>query len=150
MVRFVVIFTNVFSISRKDLVTSVAILICFILGAAATAPLKTIACTLILSCLYCFVHSLNLGLLYNLGPNPSLVSIVHVGVSGRCGLIVSVCSTCIAASNMELSGKLKVAAVCAIGVAGSLFIGYCIYFDRKRRSHPDYKKKVIESELVFQ
>eukprot|EP00731_Ephydatia_muelleri_P028012 Em0019g885a len=25
----------------------------------------------------------------------------------------------------------------------SLFIGYCVYFDRKRRSDPDYKKKVL-------
>lgn len=30
------------------------------------------------------------------------------------------------------------------GVCGSLFIGYCIYFDKKRRSAPDYKKKVLE------
>jgi hypothetical protein len=24
-------------------------------------------------------------------------------------------------------------------------LGYCIYFDRKRRSDPDFKKKLIES-----
>lgn len=29
-------------------------------------------------------------------------------------------------------------------VAGSLFVGYCIYFDKKRRSHPDYKKNLFE------
>ncbi|KAL5290703.1 TOMM20 family protein [Megaselia abdita] len=31
----------------------------------------------------------------------------------------------------------------AAGVAG-LFLGYCIYFDKKRRSDPEYKKKVRE------
>lgn len=31
----------------------------------------------------------------------------------------------------------------ATGAIG-LFIGYCIYFDKKRRSDPDYKKKIIE------
>lgn len=30
----------------------------------------------------------------------------------------------------------------AAGVAGTLFLGYCIYFDNKRRSDPEYKKKV--------
>lgn len=33
--------------------------------------------------------------------------------------------------------------VCAVGFAGSLFLGYCVYFDKKRRSDPDYKKKVL-------
>ncbi|GAB0090697.1 Tom20 [Sergentomyia squamirostris] len=32
----------------------------------------------------------------------------------------------------------------AAGVAGTLFLGYCIYFDHKRRSDPEYKKKVRE------
>lgn len=32
----------------------------------------------------------------------------------------------------------------AAGVAGTLFIGYSIYFDRKRRSDPEYKRKVRE------
>lgn len=35
----------------------------------------------------------------------------------------------------------------AAGVAGTLFLGYCIYFDKKRRSDPDYKKKIRESKL---
>jgi len=30
------------------------------------------------------------------------------------------------------------------GVAGTLFLGYCIYFDRKRRSDPEFKKKLRE------
>ena len=30
------------------------------------------------------------------------------------------------------------------GICGGLFIGYCIYFDKKRRSDPNYKKKVLE------
>ncbi|XP_013114299.1 mitochondrial import receptor subunit TOM20 homolog [Stomoxys calcitrans] len=38
----------------------------------------------------------------------------------------------------------KTAIGIAAGVAGTLFIGYCIYFDNKRRSDPDYKKKVRE------
>lgn len=32
----------------------------------------------------------------------------------------------------------------AAGVAGTLFLGYCIYFDRKRRADPEYKMKVHE------
>uniref|UniRef100_A0A1A9ZBT9 Mitochondrial import receptor subunit TOM20 homolog n=1 Tax=Glossina pallidipes TaxID=7398 RepID=A0A1A9ZBT9_GLOPL len=38
----------------------------------------------------------------------------------------------------------KTALSIAAGVAGTLFIGYCIYFDKKRRSDPDYKRKVRE------
>jgi len=38
----------------------------------------------------------------------------------------------------------KTAIGIAAGVAGTLFIGYCIYFDKKRRSDPEYKKKVRE------
>jgi len=34
---------------------------------------------------------------------------------------------------------LGIAAVC-----GTIFMGYCIYFDRKRRSAPDFKKKLRE------
>jgi len=30
------------------------------------------------------------------------------------------------------------------GVAGTLFVGYCIYFDRQRRSDPQYRKKLRE------
>ncbi|KAK7065726.1 Mitochondrial import receptor subunit TOM20 [Halocaridina rubra] len=33
--------------------------------------------------------------------------------------------------------------ICA-GVAGALFIGYCIYFDQRRRSDPNFKKKLRE------
>lgn len=35
----------------------------------------------------------------------------------------------------------------AIGFT-SLFVGYCIYFDHKRRHDPDYKKKLRERELI--
>ena len=31
--------------------------------------------------------------------------------------------------------------------AGVAFIGYCIYFDHKRRSAPDFKQKLRESKL---
>lgn len=40
-------------------------------------------------------------------------------------------------------------ALCAAGFAGSLFLGYCVYFDKKRRSDPDYKKKVLASEFLL-
>ncbi len=30
----------------------------------------------------------------------------------------------------------------AAGIAGTLFLGYCIYFDRKRRSDPLFKQKL--------
>lgn len=36
----------------------------------------------------------------------------------------------------------------AAGVAGTLFLGYCIYFDHKRRSDPDYKKKIRDSKYI--
>ena len=36
---------------------------------------------------------------------------------------------------------------CLVGLVGSLFVGYCVYFDRKRRSDPDYKKKVLARGL---
>ncbi|TDG39286.1 hypothetical protein AWZ03_014293 [Drosophila navojoa] len=30
------------------------------------------------------------------------------------------------------------------GTAGAILLGYCIYYDRKRRSDPNYKRKVHE------
>lgn len=36
----------------------------------------------------------------------------------------------------------------AAGIAGTLFLSYCIYFDKKRRSDPEYKKKVRESKYT--
>ena len=45
-----------------------------------------------------------------------------------------------------MSGRFL--AVCAVGMAGSLFLGYCVYFDKKRRSDPDYKKKVLERKSL--
>lgn len=47
-----------------------------------------------------------------------------------------------------MSGRFY--ALCLAGMLGSLFVGYCIYFDRKRRSDPDYKKKVLASEKNLQ
>lgn len=37
----------------------------------------------------------------------------------------------------------------AAGVCGALFIGYCIYFDRKRRSDPNFKNRLRERECVL-
>ena len=34
-----------------------------------------------------------------------------------------------------------------IGAVGTAFIGYCIYFDRKRRSDPNFKEKLRERRL---
>lgn len=44
---------------------------------------------------------------------------------------------------MEVSRSAAI----GLGVAsvGAAFIGYCIYFDHKRRSAPDFKQKLRES-----
>lgn len=34
------------------------------------------------------------------------------------------------------------------GVCGALFVAYCVYFDRKRRSDPHFKEKLRERECV--
>lgn len=39
----------------------------------------------------------------------------------------------------------KAAVGLAVGMAG-IFVGYCFYFDKKRRSDPDFKKKLKERE----
>lgn len=36
--------------------------------------------------------------------------------------------------------------LCA-GVSATLFIGYCIYFDKKRHNDPDFKKKLRERKF---
>ncbi|XP_063699048.1 mitochondrial import receptor subunit TOM20 homolog B-like [Culicoides brevitarsis] len=38
----------------------------------------------------------------------------------------------------------RTAIVAGLGTAAVAFLGYCIYFDHKRRSDPEYKKKVRE------
>lgn len=40
----------------------------------------------------------------------------------------------------------KAALGIAAGVAGTLFLGYCIYFDHRRHADPDFKKKLRERE----
>ncbi|XP_070377816.1 mitochondrial import receptor subunit TOM20 homolog isoform X2 [Dermacentor albipictus] len=44
----------------------------------------------------------------------------------------------------------KTALSVAAGVCGTLFIGYCIYFDRKRRSDPLFKQKLKERRAKAQ
>lgn len=39
--------------------------------------------------------------------------------------------------------------VTGASIVAAAFIGYCVYFDRKRRSAPDYKQKIRESEAYF-
>ncbi|KAJ0032935.1 hypothetical protein NQD34_000042 [Periophthalmus magnuspinnatus] len=34
----------------------------------------------------------------------------------------------------------------AAGLCGALFVGYCIYFDRKRRSDPSFRSRLRERE----
>lgn len=38
--------------------------------------------------------------------------------------------------------------VALAGGLGLAFVGYCVYFDKKRRSHPDFKKKLLESNSI--
>ncbi|XP_033150417.1 mitochondrial import receptor subunit TOM20 homolog [Drosophila busckii] len=38
----------------------------------------------------------------------------------------------------------SILAALTAGTAGALFVGYCIYYDRKRRADPEYKRKVRE------
>lgn len=40
----------------------------------------------------------------------------------------------------------KTAIGIAAGICGTIFLGYCIYFDRQRRSDPNFKKKLKERE----
>lgn len=42
---------------------------------------------------------------------------------------------------MELS---KTTLGIAVGIAGTLFLGYCVYFDNRRRKDPLFKKKLRE------
>lgn len=32
---------------------------------------------------------------------------------------------------------------------GTAFVGYCIYFDRKRRNDPQFKEKLRESKYIM-
>ncbi|XP_022090972.1 mitochondrial import receptor subunit TOM20 homolog [Acanthaster planci] len=47
---------------------------------------------------------------------------------------------------MKSTGKMvsKTVIGIAAGIAGTLFVGYCIYFDRKRRSDPQFRQKLKE------
>ncbi|KAL0983666.1 hypothetical protein UPYG_G00131000 [Umbra pygmaea] len=47
-----------------------------------------------------------------------------------------------AACSPEMMGSKT--STLAAGLTGALFIGYCIYFDRKRRSDPNFKKRLRE------
>ncbi|KAI1717645.1 MAS20 protein import receptor domain-containing protein [Ditylenchus destructor] len=44
--------------------------------------------------------------------------------------------------------NLKSPLVAVAGAAGIGFIGYCIYFDRKRRSDPNYKQKIRQNRMA--
>lgn len=38
--------------------------------------------------------------------------------------------------------------ICA-GVSATIFLGYCIYFDKQRHNDPNFKKKLRESMWYF-
>lgn len=44
---------------------------------------------------------------------------------------------------MELISS-RVALGIAAGVCGTLFLGYCVYFDQKRHNDPNFRKKLRE------
>lgn len=41
----------------------------------------------------------------------------------------------------------KTALGIAAGIFGTLFVGYCVYFDRQRRKDPNFKKKLRERKF---
>ena len=47
---------------------------------------------------------------------------------------------------LKMSSRL-IAGIVA-GICGTFFLGYCIYFDRKRRSDPLFKQKLRESKVI--
>lgn len=49
----------------------------------------------------------------------------------------------VAAQTMNLDISRTTLGIAA-GIAGTLFLSYCIYFDKKRRNDPEYKRKVRE------
>ncbi|TRY92575.1 hypothetical protein DNTS_029575, partial [Danionella cerebrum] len=58
-----------------------------------------------------------------------------------CGVKASVSPVDRRRGAMIISGK---PGAIAAGVCGALFIAYCVYFDRKRRSDPNFKSKLRE------
>lgn len=36
----------------------------------------------------------------------------------------------------------------AAGIAGTLFLGYCVYFDQQRRKDPLFKKKLRDRKYI--
>ena len=47
---------------------------------------------------------------------------------------------------LKMSSRLMAGIVA--GICGTFFLGYCIYFDRKRRSDPLFKQKLRESKVI--
>jgi import receptor subunit TOM20 len=43
-----------------------------------------------------------------------------------------------------LTKNMSVALAGGVGLA---FLGYCFYFDHKRRNHPEFRKRLIESKI---
>lgn len=50
-------------------------------------------------------------------------------------------------SPMELISGNKV--VTAVAVGAAVVVGYCLYFDKKRRSDPLFKEKLKESKYII-
>jgi len=49
---------------------------------------------------------------------------------------------------MNTSSKVFWPLVAAVGL-GVSFVGYCVYFDRKRRSAPDFPEKLKASKYIL-
>lgn len=45
---------------------------------------------------------------------------------------------------------MKNSVLALAGISASAFISYCIYFDKQRRSHPDFKKKLLQKRKTEQ
>ena len=61
-----------------------------------------------------------------------------------CAIIIFLFSTL--TTVLKMSSRL-IAGIVA-GICGTFFLGYCIYFDRKRRSDPQFKQKLRESKAI--
>ncbi len=47
-------------------------------------------------------------------------------------------------------GRSNMITAVAGGLGVAALLGYCIYFDRKRRSHPEFKQNLIASKNLCQ
>lgn len=65
-------------------------------------------------------------------------------LAARC----SACCVCVRERELSSNMSARTSAAIAAGVCGGLFVAYCIYFDKKRRSDPAFKEKLRERKFV--